>query len=276
MAYPSTISSFTNPQGSEKLNSPSHSAIEVAQNTALTEIMNAVGTDASTIGTIIGDLRNANSGGGGHVQSANKGGTGQTSFTKGDVLVATSSSVLSKLALGTDTQVLTVDSNQQAGIKWSNPGASKIFIGTNSVVISTTSQATMFAVSVAGGTLSSVNGVRFEVPIEIDRINGGNSHHYRLNYGGNMVASVTLTGFPADANSVKGVINGYLFANNAVSSQIGFIGINVGIASLQTAFNYGGVGTIGKDSSTEQPLQVTAETNNNPVNVRMFVVEKIE
>lgn len=118
MAYPSTLSSFTNPNPSDRLNSPSHSGIETAQNTGLSEIQAFVGTLSSTAGTLMYDIRAAASDGGGHIQSANKGGTGQTQYNKGDILVAMSSSVLSKLAVGTDGQVLTSDSSQSTGIKW--------------------------------------------------------------------------------------------------------------------------------------------------------------
>lgn len=123
MAYPSNVGTFTNPNPTDKLNSPSHSSVETAQNTAITEIQTFVGTLSSAVGTLVYDIRSANSSGGGHVQSANKGGTGQTSYTKGDLLVAQSGSVISKLGIGGDGQVLTVDSSQSSGVKWTNAGS---------------------------------------------------------------------------------------------------------------------------------------------------------
>ncbi len=122
MAFPSTLSSFTYPSASDKLNNPSHSALHNSVSSALGQVEVVIGTDASIIGTIIGDLRNPLSGGGGHVQAANKGGTGQTSYTKGDTLVATSASVLAKLAVGTDGQALIADSSVAGGVKWGLPG----------------------------------------------------------------------------------------------------------------------------------------------------------
>lgn len=122
MAYPSVITSLTNPQSSDKLNSPSHSAIHQSENTEITAIETFIGTLSSTAGTLIYDVRAAASNGGGHVQTANKGGTGQTSYTKGDVLVASSSSVLAKLSVGTDGQALIADSSVASGIKWGLPG----------------------------------------------------------------------------------------------------------------------------------------------------------
>lgn len=118
MAYPSIVTTFSTPSPSDKLSTTPHSSIESAQNTGLTEIMNFIGTESSAAGTLFYDVRAAASNGGGHVQTANKGGTGQTSYTKGDVLIAQSSSVLTKLGIGTNNQVLTADSNQQTGVKW--------------------------------------------------------------------------------------------------------------------------------------------------------------
>ncbi len=51
MAYPSTIDTFTSPQATDKLNSPSHSGIETAQNTALASIEAKVGITGSGVST---------------------------------------------------------------------------------------------------------------------------------------------------------------------------------------------------------------------------------
>ena len=51
------------------------------------------------------------------------GGTGQTSFTKGDLLVATGASTLTKLGVGTNGDVLTADSGEASGVKWDTPSA---------------------------------------------------------------------------------------------------------------------------------------------------------
>lgn len=120
--FPSVVSSFTDPLPAQKLNNPSHSAIHSSVNAAVEQLETFIGTLSSAAGTLMYDIRAAGSNGGGHVQTANKGGTGQTSFTKGDVLVATSSSVLAKLAVGVDGQALLVDSSVAAGVKWGQPG----------------------------------------------------------------------------------------------------------------------------------------------------------
>ena len=53
-----------------------------------------------------------------------QGGTGQSSYVKGDLLVATNSATLSRVAVGSDGQVLTADPTQPSGVKWASPGSS--------------------------------------------------------------------------------------------------------------------------------------------------------
>lgn len=120
MTYSSTFSSFPQPTASSHLNSPSHSALHNQQSSAIGQLEAVVGLDgaSSVLGTVIGDLRSPASGGGGHVQTANKGGTGQTTYTKGDMLVATSSSVLAKLSVGNDNAFLAANSSVAGGVQW--------------------------------------------------------------------------------------------------------------------------------------------------------------
>lgn len=59
----------------------------------------------------------------GNLAAAN-GGTGQTSFTKGDILVGYNSTTLNKLAVGTDGYALTADAASTNGVKWAAVTAS--------------------------------------------------------------------------------------------------------------------------------------------------------
>ena len=88
MAFPSTLSSFNRPTTTDRLNNPSHSALHNTVSSALRQIEAVIGVtgSASVVGTMMSDLRSPASDGGGHIQSANKGGTGQTTFIKGDIL----------------------------------------------------------------------------------------------------------------------------------------------------------------------------------------------
>lgn len=120
--FPSILTSYTNPQATDKLNSPSHSGVETAQNSGLSQVEAVIGVEgaSSVVGSLQYLIKSSASDGGGHVQSANKGGTGQTSYSKGDLLVGSSSSVLSKIAIGSDGTVPIADSTQSTGIGWGN------------------------------------------------------------------------------------------------------------------------------------------------------------
>lgn len=120
MPFPSVLSTFNRPTPTDRLNSPSHSALHNTVSSALGQVEAVIGVDGanSVVGTLMYNVRSPGSNGGGHVQTANKGGTGQTTYAKGDMLVATSSSVLAKLALGANETFLQVDTNQATGVKW--------------------------------------------------------------------------------------------------------------------------------------------------------------
>jgi len=70
---------------------------------------------------------------------AASGGTGQTSYTKGDILVATDSTTLAKLTVGSDTHVLQADSGAASGVKWAAaPSAPAAYINSTTTTVSNT------------------------------------------------------------------------------------------------------------------------------------------
>lgn len=125
MSFPSTFSAFPQVSPTDRLHNPSHSGLENSQSSAVGQVEAFVGLDgdASVAGTLVYDVRSPDSDGGGHIQTANKGGTGQTSFNKGDILVGQSSSVITKLAVGADGTIPVADSTTPTGIRWGQPGS---------------------------------------------------------------------------------------------------------------------------------------------------------
>lgn len=124
MPFPSVLSSFPIPTASSRLNSPSHSALHNQVSSALGQVEAVIGVEGtnSVVGTLEYLIKSPGSSGGGHIQGAAFGGTGQTTFNQGDILVAQSASVLSKLAVSpTQGYALVVDNTQPVGIKWGVP-----------------------------------------------------------------------------------------------------------------------------------------------------------
>jgi hypothetical protein len=89
---------------------------------------------------------------------ATKGGTGNTSYTKGDLLAASSSTALSKLGVGTNGQVLRANSATATGLEWGNDFVGTVTSVTGSGAISVANGTTTPAISVAAAT-TSVAGV---------------------------------------------------------------------------------------------------------------------
>lgn len=133
--FPSTLSTFPRPTPTNRLDNPSHSALHNTVSSAVGQIEAVIGVEGanSVVGTIMYDIQSPASDGGGHVQTANKGGTGQTSYSKGDLLVATSSSVLTKLAVGPDGTVPVANASAPAGIQW---GAVPAIIVSSTIAVS--------------------------------------------------------------------------------------------------------------------------------------------
>ena len=165
--FPSILSTISDPTATNRLNAPSHSSIEQAQNDGIKKLETFIGTLSSAVGTLMYDIRGAGSDGGGHVQGANKGGTGQTAFTKGDILVAQSSSVLSKLAVGANNNLLVADSAQDVGVKWSDTAVNRIVVNTTSIAtVNTSAAVSVMSVNIPGSTLGTAGAIRARILIQ--------------------------------------------------------------------------------------------------------------
>ena len=207
MPFPSVLNTFNRPATTDRLNNPSHSALHNTVSSAVGQIEQVIGRDGnnSVAGSLIYQIRSADSDGGGHVQVANKGGTGQTTFTKGDILVATSSSVLAKFAIGPSGNFLKTNSSTASGFEYV-PASGKILGSASSVVVrETEGNASIFTASIVGSVLGAGNAVRTRVDWFTEQIYSG-SIVARMNYGNNNVGSVqlALAGNMGIVNSVFG------------------------------------------------------------------------
>lgn len=225
--WPSILSTLTDPAPTDKLNSPSHSSIESAQNDGIEKLESFVGTLSSTAGTLIYDIRATASDGGGHVQAANKGGTGQTTYTKGDILVAQSSSVLSKLAVGTDNYSLVADSTQNVGVKWAQVTnkitvVASTFSLNNPDGVGQSNEGSVMSVTIPGGTLSTNNAVR--ATAYVDNFLSGSRFTLKVHWGGASVATFSsVLGGDGSIGALaahKGVIEIMLMANGSANVQL--------------------------------------------------------
>lgn len=247
MAYPSTITALTNPTPNETLAQAAHSSIEGNQNTEITALETFIGTtNTSAVGTILYDVRAPGSDGGGHIQSANKGGTGQTAYTKGDLIAAKSSSVLSKLAVGADGSYLKADSTAETGLAWSGFSAERIT--TTQVWQKPGGLAGLFVIAVGGGGSGG-----FGAASSIKGAGGGGGGATKVAYidGSIIPSSVLITVAQSvaggTASSQNGKDNGYSSFGNFV-----FAGGGAGGAAGTNASVFGGGGgaCFGSASST--------------------------
>jgi hypothetical protein len=291
--FPSTLSSFSRPNPSDRLNNPSHSALHNTVSSALGQVEAVIGVDIAVdpfaTGTIISDLRSPSSGGGGHIQQTNTGGTGYTSYNKGDLLVAQSASLLAKLAISsTAGDVLTVDPAQAVGMKWTGaPSGAKIAIntGTSSIYNSSTEQV-LFAASILGSTLGTNNGVKFYGALRYNNANA--TFTVRGKYGVNSIFTISVPQVGNAVSSLFGFIQGTIVGNTSVAQQkaLGeFYATNPGVELInQAAVGYtktGGMafGTSSVESSATQNLVITGQFGSgdpaNSVLGQFFTVEKI-
>lgn len=262
--FPSILNNFTTVSPTDRLNSPSHSGLHNTVSSAVGQIEAVIGTSSSILGTIMYDIHAPASDGGGHVQTASKGGTGQTTYTKGDILVASSPSVVSKVAIGTDGQSLVADSSVATGIKWGTPGGTKVFATASVISNPTDVETSILSTTIPGSTLGTNNAVRTTVYYRNFAVNVGVgvSVYSAVQYGGNTVASIANVGVAVNGTSVIGTLVHTMIANQTVNSQRHFLELNIKKAVNQQyvsviggQFYYSGTSSI--NSSANQTYGIT-------------------
>lgn len=288
--FPSVLNTFNRPSATDRLNNPSHSALHNTVSSALGQVQAVIGVegDNSVVGSLEYLIKSPASDGGGHVQSAVKGGTGQITFTKGNLLVATNATTLTKLAVGSEGEVLRVTGGAATGVSWSSVVANKVAVKTTSVAygVSTTSTAVLFSASILGSTLGTNNAIKFTGAIR-NFSGGAGGFVVTAHYGGNSVLTVA----PVSAGSIigaRGTLQGIIAGNGAITSQVGYMTWNTsreamtgqgpGVGELQP-FLATAYGSSSINSSANQDLiiygQFTGSSAVQSVVTGLFVVEKI-
>src|SRR3990167_1835749 len=272
MPFPSVLNTFNRPSTTSRLDNPSHSALHNTVSSAVGQIEQVIGlSTTSVVGSLFYDIRSPDSSGGGHVQTAVKGGTGQTTFTKGDLLVATGPSTISKLATAVDGQVLVTDSSVAAGVKWGTV-ATKLFntasVQTFKVNNSSVVQASFISVTIPGSTLGTSNVVRATAYINnyVGAAGGSpSSILVRGLYAGNTVASVMIKAAATSPSpSISGIVQFVLAANNSTTIQRGILSVNLfrqnsdPATSSVVGVTLYNMNTSSVESSADQPFGVTA------------------
>lgn len=287
MPFPSVLNSFSRPSTTSRLNNPSHSALHNDVSSAVGQIEQVIGRDGnnSVAGSLIYQIRSPDSDGGGHVQVANKGGTGQTTFTKGDLLVATSASVVAKLAVGLDGKILVADSSVAAGIKWADSGTRLFNSASVVTLLNSVAETSIFSVSVPGSTLGTTGALRATMYVTNFGQAGTSSMLVKANYGSNTVSSILVN---ADlVGSIFGKIEHVLIANAATNVQRGNLLMDVnrqkfdaqsGPTSVLGVYAFA-TGTSSVESSANNTYGITCRQSRadaaERIDITGIIVEKI-
>lgn len=113
--------------------------------------------------------------------SPSKGGTGRTSFSKGETLVGNATGGLSGLGVGANGQVLTADSTQTLGVRWSTPASG---LGETFETVSKNLRSYPYTLSYSGGELVAI----------VYNLGGGQTIVKNLVRVGGVLTQVVLTG----------------------------------------------------------------------------------
>ena len=157
------------------------------------------------------------------------GGTGQASYTKGDLLVATSSTGLVKLAVGANGFALLADSTTSSGVRWSTISAGVAVLHTTksgAAYVNRTDQQDIYRFSVPGNTLGTKNKIRLTVTGRSSgaAIAGGNICTLRTKYGGTTLFSHSIQ----TDDGVAGALANEPFTLDVIVSEDGVTNSQIG------------------------------------------------
>lgn len=146
-SFPTGLDALTNPTSGNTLASPDHAGQHADANDAIEALEAKVGVNGSAVTTSL------------DYKITNNVVLKSTFTTKGDILATSGASTPTRLAVGSNNQVLTADSSTATGIKWATPsGGSLMYLGTSTYTASTTitptsvyATAKMAVITVVGG-----------------------------------------------------------------------------------------------------------------------------
>jgi hypothetical protein len=88
------------------------------------------------------------------------GGTGQSSYVKGNILVASGTGGFAKLAVGANGTVLTADSAETSGVKWAVPASGTVLSVNATAPLAVVSGTTTPHITISGATTAAVGVVQ--------------------------------------------------------------------------------------------------------------------
>ena len=153
-----SVFSSTNPQWVEIDVSSGAGAI-AASNVNFTATGDIVSTNVqSALAEVSSECRNATNITSGTLAVA-RGGTNIASYTKGDIIAASAATTLNALAVGTNGQVLTADSAETTGLKWTSVASGTVTTVTSSTGALTVATATTTPALTIRSATTSVDGI---------------------------------------------------------------------------------------------------------------------
>lgn len=184
---------------------------------------------------------------------------------KGDILAATANGAKSRLAVGSNGQVLVADSTATTGLTYIE-GARALAVDDTDITIATsTVETTIFSATIPANVMRTKNVIKGRVFISTMALRASATCDFRLKFGGTTIATLNHDGPSGAASSIKGIIIEFTIYNNgSTGSQVGFINESNGYCSdLNSASVLTADGTASEDTTSSKTLTITAHFNDS-------------
>lgn len=144
----------------------------------------------------------------------------------------------------------------------------KIYVDSSGVDFSNTvTETTIATVSVTGGSLSTNNAIKIEIPVSQFSIAATNATFtLRLKYGATTIASLVIGGSGTIDAASSGYIQAHLLASGATNTQKGVISFQMEqLGNATTGWSLGEIasGTAAEDSTAAKTLAITGQFSSN-------------